>query len=399
MLLPFRSKNPPESFPWATIGLIAVNVIVYCATSDNLLSAKRDIVMEYGLSLDNISIKTMFTSMFLHAEPLHLLGNMWFLYLLGFAVEGRLRTVKFLILYFLAGLCGDLLHTGVVGPMAPHLPSIGASGAIMGILGAALYMFPFGQMNFVFGWSLYWRVITWPMWGVGAYYLGLNVLETLLFMGKGGVATLAHLGGAAGGYLICLFMQPKRDNQEASQAKAMLADTQDLRVLSSRELASMAESNPTDTALTLNWMSRSLKDGAIKPECMTAFMQLLPKIIAEQPTPAVGFVLGSLSMNPGVVPPHFLIDVGIKLEKEGEYVLALRLYDAALRDPATRPADQESALFKLSMLCESALNNPQRAMGGYQRLVQQFPMSHFADQAKVRLGVLTAKYGSAPSLY
>ncbi|HZH97986.1 MAG TPA: hypothetical protein VEX38_03370, partial [Fimbriimonadaceae bacterium] len=171
-----------------------------------------------------------------------------------------------------------------------------------------------------------------------------------------------------------------------------LSETKDLSLLSSRELASMAQNQPDNTTLILNWMHRSLRDPfGVKPECFAAFTRLLPKIIEQEPPAPVGFVLGQLAMKPGVIAPSHLLNTAFKVERQGEFSLALRLLDAVLRDPQTSERDMESALFRAAILCETAMNNPQRALITYQEVVRRFPMSPFAEQAKSRGQALAAR--------
>lgn len=390
MLLPIKSKNPPESFPIGTLCLIFINLFVYALTVGPGLEIKERILMKYGLTYANMGPLTMISSMFLHANIFHILGNMWFLYLFGFAVEGRLKTWKFLVIYLVAGLAGDLLHTFVVGPSHPLLPSIGASGAIMGVLGAALYMFPFGKVDFFywFGWFFH-GVFTWPMWGVGILYLGQDLLWAFLAgAAGGGVAHLAHLGGALGGFLACIPFKPKRDSREASDARAMFSETKDLRTLSSWELAAMAASNPNDTTLALNWMHRCLRDNRVTQDCHETFFRLLPAIIQREPIQSVGFVLASIAMTPGVVNPGFLLQTAGRLEQVQDSGTAIRLYDAVMADPKATPQDKEAALFRSAMLAETAFGNLQRAAHGYQEILRHYPMGPFADQARLRLSSL-----------
>lgn len=386
MLLPYKSKNPPESFPYATCALILVNVLVFVFTSKYGLVARREVVEDFGLSGVNSAPLNWMTSMFLHGDIFHLLGNMWFLYLLGFAVEGRLRTAKFLSVYFAAGLAGSTAHYFVFSVNEPTIPSIGASGAIMGLLGAALFMFPFAQMAFFLWFGLlFTSVFVWPMWGVGLWYLGFDVVMALISGSSSGVAHLAHLGGAAGGFLAAMAFRPKRDSAEASEAKAMFSEVNDMGVLSSRELAAMHESNPDDALIALHWMHKSMRDpyGA-KPECQAAFLRLLPKMVRELDPGPIGFCVSSLVMKPGVVLPALTLDVAHKLERCGEYAMSMRLFDAVVQDPASRPSDIESALFRVGILCETALGNPQRALSAYRELARRFEMSPMADQAKAR---------------
>ena len=79
MFLPYRNQSPPESFPYATIGLIVVNVVTYGLTTDMGIVVREKIAIEGGTSVANFHWYQLFTSMFLHASPLHLIGNMWFL--------------------------------------------------------------------------------------------------------------------------------------------------------------------------------------------------------------------------------------------------------------------------------------------------------------------------------
>ena len=386
MLLPIRSKNPPESFPIATILLIVINVVVFFLTSDGF-QIRPEVVKQWGQTGANFSVTTCITSMFLHGDLLHLLGNMWFLYLFGFAVEGRLKTPKFVFVYLAAGFAGDLLHYLVIARLDPGLPSIGASGAIMGVLGAALFMFPFGQVEFLWGWGFYHMdIVTWNIWHVALYYLGIDILLAVIAGGGGGVAHFAHIGGAAGGALACALLRPKRDSSEASEARAMYAETKDLSTLSSRELAAMHVSNPDDTHIVLNWMHRSLRDPyGVKPECFAAFQRLLPQIVEREDLISLGGVLSGVCSIPDIVPPAILLKTSFALERQGEFTLALRLLDGVITNQRSTQADLEAAMMRSAILCETALGNKHRAWETYQEIMSRYPMSPMADQARLRL--------------
>lgn len=110
MLLPVKAKNPPESVPYGTIGLIAINILIYALTSEYGLIIREEVVDAWAFKSMDFPSVTLLTSMFLHIDVWHILGNMWFLYLFGFAVEGRLKSGKFLLLYFASGFGGDLMH-------------------------------------------------------------------------------------------------------------------------------------------------------------------------------------------------------------------------------------------------------------------------------------------------
>lgn len=390
MLLPIRSKNPPESFPYATVGLIILNVVAYIATS-NGLEIKESALKSLSISGQKFDLLHMLTSMFLHADIMHILGNMLFLYLLGFAVEGRMRTWRFLVLYLASGIAGDLLHQAFIGRLHPEMPSLGASGAIMGVMGAALYMFPFAKVTVFYGFYYRFGTADWPMWGIALLYLGLDILFAFIGMADG-VGHFAHIGGAAAGLLVAATMRIRRDSADTSEAKAMLSDTKDLSVLSRQELESLHRANPSDTAIIVNWVYRSLRDpGGPRPDCIAAFQTHLQRIMAEQPPGPVAYCLLSLNLPPATVRPIYLCDLATKVEKLGDFQTAMRMYEAVQRNPMSNAGDHESALFRIGMLCESAFANYGRAQICYQEIVSKYGMGPFAEPAKARLAYVSSR--------
>lgn len=361
-----------------------INLIVYVFTTNGLV-IREEVAIQYGLSGNHNGILNWFISAFLHGDIFHLLGNMWFFYLVGFAVEGRLKWWKYLIVYAASHMVGSLLHYLFFAQSNPEVPAFGASGAIMGVLGAALYMFPFSKVKFVFGLGwFYWTTFEWPMWGVALYYLGFDLVFALV-NAEDGTAHFAHLGGALGGFLMCMAFLPHRDSAQASDAKSVVSDAgSDYSILSTRELADIAKSTPDDPFVALHWMYRSMRDPyGIKPECSQMFHRLLPRMLREMDEPvSVGAcILGS----PAGVPVTTFLEIAHRVEKQGQYSMAVQLFDHALKSPDVRPQDTESALFRIAILSETALGNPQRAMATYREVVSKFGVSPMADQARARL--------------
>ena len=147
----------------------------------------------------------IFSSMFLHGSFEHILGNMWFLWVFGPAVESRLGGARYLLVYLLAGVGAALLQAFFLP--ASTVPMIGASGAISGVLGAYFVLFPTA-------WVL---TLVWPFpplffWFPAAFFIGYWVLLQVLYglLGLPGVAWWAHVGGFAVGYLLTLALKPKR---------------------------------------------------------------------------------------------------------------------------------------------------------------------------------------------
>jgi membrane associated rhomboid family serine protease len=144
---------------------------------------------------------TLFTSMFMHADPFHLIGNMWFLLVFGRNVECAMSHGRFLAFYIACGVAASLAH--VFSDMHSILPCLGASGAISGIMGAYVSIHPFNKIKIWFGWWL--GVIEVPAICVIGLWFLLQYLSAFWSLEDGhsdGVAYWAHLGGFCAGFVI-----------------------------------------------------------------------------------------------------------------------------------------------------------------------------------------------------
>jgi membrane associated rhomboid family serine protease len=163
---------------------------------------------------DPINLLTPFTSMFLHGGWGHLLGNVMFFWVFGNNVEDSMGRLRFLLFYLICGLTAALAHI-LVQPASP-LPTVGASGAISGVLGAYLVLYPRIRVNMLFIFIVFWKVIAIPAWVVLIFWFiwqvvsGLPELMAVRSEVSGGVAVWAHIGGfVAGVILVKLFENPR----------------------------------------------------------------------------------------------------------------------------------------------------------------------------------------------
>src|SRR5687767_4237557 len=153
-----------------------------------------------------INIWTPITSMFLHGGWGHLLGNLLFFWVFGNNVEDSMGRVRFLVFYLLCGLAASAAHI-LVQPSSP-LPTVGASGAISGILGAYLVLYPKIRVNMLFIFVIFFKVIAIPAWVVLVFWFlwqvitGLPELTAVRPDVSGGVAVWAHIGGFVAGMLL-----------------------------------------------------------------------------------------------------------------------------------------------------------------------------------------------------
>jgi membrane associated rhomboid family serine protease len=190
--------------------LILLNVLVYAL---QIISYPLTYVFSLVPAdiLQGQNLYTLVTCMFLHADPVHLMMNMYFLYVFGSSVEEEVRPLVFLPLYFFAGILGSLGHTLVTVtiesffiPHAAYIPTLGASGAIFGTMAAYAYLMPRRRLRVWGGYGDTHRYIM--GWNFIILYFGLEVLMTFVSFGSG-IAHGAHVFGFVGGYLFALVYQ------------------------------------------------------------------------------------------------------------------------------------------------------------------------------------------------
>ena len=174
-----------------------------------------------------INIWTPITSMFLHGSWGHLLGNLLFFWVFGNNVEDSMGRLRFLVFYLLCGVIAAASHV-VLDPSSP-VPTVGASGAISGVLGAYLVLYPHVRVRMLFWFLLFIRIFRVPAWAVLLWWFfwqvvaGLPQLMTLNREVSGGVAVWAHIGGfVAGVLLVKLFV-----NNELHRRRLAMTDARD----------------------------------------------------------------------------------------------------------------------------------------------------------------------------
>lgn len=217
-MIPIHDDNPTRRFPVVTIGLIIACTLVFLWQLNSKLPAERII---YGLGVTPALLfgehtyrghyqlvpawLTIFTSMFMHGGWLHLLGNMLYLWIFGNNVEDRLGRGRFLLFYLLCGVAA--VFASALPQMHSMVPMIGASGAISGVLGAYLVLYPHARVLIIIPIIFYIYSTWWPAWIVLVLWFVIQLVNSLLTaQQQGGVAWGAHIGGfIAGIVLIFLF--------------------------------------------------------------------------------------------------------------------------------------------------------------------------------------------------
>jgi rhomboid family protein len=208
-VIPLRDYNPTRRPSLLTWGLILINFGVYFYLAQNPVMDENAIARYAVVPADITAgrhLGTLITSMFLHANLLHVAGNMLFLWIFGNNVEDRVGEIRFVILYFVSGIAGSLLQVYITP--ASTIPMLGASGAISGILAAYVVYFPRARVLtfivpfFFFTLSAYVFIGYWILLQVLNAYLNLGVIG-------GGVAFFAHVGGFASGLILAILLRPR----------------------------------------------------------------------------------------------------------------------------------------------------------------------------------------------
>ncbi len=238
-MIPLRDENPSGTFPAVTLALIVTNVLVFIYEASQGLDP---VIARYGLqpasvwSLGGVAVSPevaaeaaaraplaplhFVTAMFLHGGPMHVVGNMWFLWLFGDNIEDRLGHVGFIVFYFVCGFGASAAHVFFMDPMSADavLPMVGASGAIAGVLGAYFICFPRAKVLTIVP-MFFLLFLRLPAFVLLLVWLAGQVLG-VLSPESAGIAWWAHIGGfALGAALALVWPKCKRSRQSDYEAK------------------------------------------------------------------------------------------------------------------------------------------------------------------------------------
>jgi len=212
-MIPLRDIIQSRTTPFITITIITVNVLAWIFELGLPREELENFLRVYGIVPATFHASTVMTSMFLHGGWMHVIGNMWSLWIFGDNVEDRLGHARFLVFYLLCGIVAGLGQVAVE-PLA-RIPIIGASGAIAGVMGAYIVLFPRSRVLTLVPLLIFWDIIELP----AILVLGFWFLSQLINAGAiattasvgGGVAFAAHVAGfVAGVVAVFVFRRPER---------------------------------------------------------------------------------------------------------------------------------------------------------------------------------------------
>ncbi len=209
-MLPLKDNIPTSRFPLVTVGLIAINVIIFIIIYIFGFGGK-ELFLRYGFVPYNVITAggwsgegpliagfSILSSQFLHGGLFHIAGNMLFLWIFGNNIEDRMGRMRFIAFYLLCGVVGGIAQ--IIPDPRSLVPVIGASGAVAGVMGAYLLEFPRARVLTLI-WILFFIRLIWlPAFLIILYWIALQVFFQLSSGGQnGGIAYMAHIGGFAAG--------------------------------------------------------------------------------------------------------------------------------------------------------------------------------------------------------
>src|ERR1051326_2062657 len=220
-MIPIRDDAPRYTTPYVNYFLLTLNVVVFLAMWIGIPAPQRQVVqvfafrpatltsfiVQHNAAAGVASVITIFTSMFMHSGWWHLIGNMWVLWIFGDNIEDYLGHFSYLIFYLVSGLAASLAHI-LLNPNST-IPSVGASGAIAGVMGAYFLLYPSARVLTLVPLIIFFTFIWLPAWIVLGYWFVLQFLSgaatSIAYSnstGGGGIAFWAHVGGFLAGLIM-----------------------------------------------------------------------------------------------------------------------------------------------------------------------------------------------------
>ncbi len=241
-MFPLRDENPTLLTPYVTVAIIALNFLVWlylegAGFSPDLLSRT---ICQYGMipaevthhtgghigvllgqgvgcRFGGLTWQAILTSMFLHGGWFHIIGNMWFLWLFGNNIEDSMGHIRFAVFYLLCGVAAAFAQI-FSSPDSP-IPTVGASGAISGVMGAYLVLYPRVRIQTLFIILFFIRIIAVPAWLILGEWFVVQLLSGAAGpQTGGGVAFWAHVGGFISGALLIKLFENRRLVEARKQA-------------------------------------------------------------------------------------------------------------------------------------------------------------------------------------
>ena len=216
-MLPLRDVIPSRTTPYITVTIIGLNAVAWLVELSMPSDVLQLFLTLYGVVPASFRPMTLITSMFLHGSWMHVIGNMWYLWIFGDNVEDRLGHGRFVLFYLLCGIVASVGQIAI--DPGSTLPTIGASGAIAGVMGAYFVLYPRSRVLTLVPLLLWWEVMELPaivllgFWFLLQLFSAGSIAVTASSHGTGGVAFMAHVAGFVAGVVGVFVLRQRSVNR------------------------------------------------------------------------------------------------------------------------------------------------------------------------------------------
>jgi membrane associated rhomboid family serine protease len=400
--LPYATDRPRRRTPWMTYALFTANCLIYLLYELPYWSQGGQGVGPFGFVPAQPELGALIRSMFSHAGPAHLAGNMLYLWLFGSVVEDVLGPLLLLAFYFGGQMGATLLDVSMAKAFAPAslgVPRVGASGAIAAVLGLSLVCFSRVRVRvfYVVGVLLFlWRmgvarVQAWFFLGV---WLGMQVLGGVFSTMQGaitgeavgGVAYWAHIGGFGMGMVLALVLGlPGRIRRRDLLSGASYGEDEGYRRYA--DLSEAVRRAPEDAEAWLE-LARAKERFNLGGDAAGAYTRAAALFLEHHEPERAGRAYQALLRYDSTFtfPAAAQFDIAVGLARAGEHRAALTALDNLLRAYPTSP-EAEVALMRAGELAEKT-GDPGLAAGYFESLLSRYPHSTWRDYARQKLSTL-----------
>ena len=376
--------------------LIGANALVFCSIHFFPIAMRKMAYYDYGFVAERIDLFPLVGHMFVHVGWIHILGNMYYLWLFGRATEMRMGRPVFALLYFASGVAGSFLQGALTPEYLTDVPAIGASGAIAGVLGAFMILYPREKVTcfYLAGFRYMTTISLSSVWILGAWLL-FQFASALWFstgVGENSVAYFAHIGGfifGAGAAAVVKYfadiaamLRRRSAILELEECSDMLHEGRSEQARAKLEAA--LEKRPADPLLLGEIGRLELADGDRSAARKMFRRSLKAGLKQKNAAAAVAAYYGLVAAKARPIDNSLRLIIGRRFASLKKYGHALGIMSAPFR-PGAEIEGMDKLLYEIGDLLAGPLKDPLRASAAFSLLASLFPHSPRALDVKYRL--------------
>lgn len=379
-MIPVGTNLNLKNFPWVTISLLFANWLIFITLSRNLYGIDFWISRYFFTVPGDQYPWQLITSMFFHGGLLHILGNSLFLLVFGPPIEDKLGWKDYLFLYFLTGISANLLHGMMSGLFLRDelfIPSLGASGAISGVMGIYLYRCYYSKVNLMLHLFLPFRIkipayIILPLWFAQDFMGGIDSIRGI---GQN-VAFWAHVGGFAAGFGACRYLhyeiQARKEKLKFVAETTLKAYTGYGEGIKAAE--TLLQTDPDNPELHLG-LAEAKSRWRASPEGKDHYEKAIKLLLEKDPQKAMEVFIEYWGKYLNVLEAKYQVRLSLLLNRNGDMDLSALTLQTLINSDQPLNLHMEEAYLNLGKIYREQLKRDDLARYVYERYLLKFPES------------------------